>query len=344
MNRLEIRRNTIVALPLLLATACSSSSGSSPAVGGGGDSGEQEDSGPTTALDSGTQTETSSPYDAGAPGNDASGAVPVFVSNTPGATVQDDGNPPTPELVLISLNFLQQASGGMFYQQWLGEVMNVGATPACQIELQLNYQGAGGTILVTPPQTFVDGPPWVLPGGDNLSMGCLATGQIGSFYTNAFANAETSLAGVTTITVAFQPHTYPTAIADPDAPIITSSPEPYIGAYALTGTMVGGAAAINNIELHGYPRDATGLVLAQLSATDLGELDPGVSFAFTTDTVATAFTQFRQFPSYIEGTSTMAIVRSGAEDEARRMATVEEAVRRAARDARLRTASAGNAP
>jgi hypothetical protein len=310
MRPIQTTSASISILPLFLTAACSGTATSSlPGSGGQGDSGT------STVAEAGVRYEA--------------GTVPGFVSNTPGATVQDVGNPPTPDLKLISLNFLQQPSAGQYYQQWLGEVTNVGTTPLCQISLQITYQGAGGKVLITPGLTFVDGPPWVLPSGDNLSMACLDAGQTGTFYTNGFASNETSLADVTTIAVAFTPQKYPTAFADPNAPTISSSVEPYLGAYALTGTMVGGAGPINNIELHGYPRDATGLVLAQLSATDLGQLNPGSSFPFTTATVAEAFTEYRQFPDYIEGAATGAIVVRG-DAEAPRMAAVELA-RRSAR-------------
>jgi hypothetical protein len=214
--------------------------------------------------------------------------------------VVDVGTPPTPDLVLLSLNFLQEPSAGMFYQQWLGEVENVGTQTVCTVGVGLTFKDGTGAIVVQPRTSYVDSAPYIAQ-GSTLTFSCLGPGAIGDFYVNGFANTMADTTTVTHIEVSFTPNPLSGTAPDPNAPVVTAQPVPYLGAYALQGTITAGSGAINNIGLTGYPRDATGLVLGQVQATDLGSLSPGAMFPFTTDTVAQSFTEYRIFTSYIEG-------------------------------------------
>lgn len=286
------------ALPLLLA-ACSSASGD-----GGSPAPHDEDAGTSVPPSPSSAPEAAAP--------DATPSAPAFVSNTPGATVVDVGSPPTPGLVLVSLNFLQQPSGGQYYQQWLGEMENVGATPICDVSLNIVYEDASGNAIASPPTTYADADPYALS-GFNESVPCIAPGKIGSFYTNGFADSMTALGSVATIAVKFGSLTEPGVAPDPNAPDVTSQPQSTNLGYEVNGTIAvaTNGGPINDVRLDVYPRDATGLVLAQLSAVDLGAITQGSPFPFTTDAITPAFTEYRQFVQYIQGAAAGDPIRRG---------------------------------
>jgi hypothetical protein len=302
-----VATGSILALQLLLP-ACGSSGGSSgngPLSGSssGGGSGSGSGSGSSGGSSGGFPGDDGGSITDGAGRSDGaneSGGPPEFVSDLPGATVVDVGTPPTPNLVLISLNFLQQPSGGMFYQLWLGEVENVGTSVVCTVSVDLTLKDSGGNVVVQPRTSYVDAAPYTLQ-GSTLTSACLGAGSIGSFYVNGFANTMADTSTVKTIEVKFGPGSLTAIAPDPNAPLVTAMPVPYIGAYALQGTLTGENGTINNISLHVYPRDATGLVLGQITATDLNDLTPGSTFSFTTDTVPQSFSEYRAYANYIEG-------------------------------------------
>ena len=179
----------------------------------------------------------------------------------------------------------------------------------CQVSLNLTYEGASGAIA-TPSTVYASADPYVWTGSAPI-MPCIAPGEVGSFYTNAFAATNADLSAITLIQVAFHPNTYPGTSLAADAPLVTSTPAPIVGAYGLTGTFTGEVDTVNNIGLDAYPRDATGLVLGQITADDLGTLTAGATYSFSTDTVSTPFTQYRQFVDYITGVAQTPQVRAG---------------------------------
>jgi hypothetical protein len=277
-------------IPLVLALSAACSSGPAFSVDGAGDSG----SGPADAAAAG---------DASKPVPDAGASPPAFVTNLPGATVKDVGTPPTPGFVLLSLNFLQEPSGGQTYQQWLGEVQNVGTTTGCIVQIDLTLEDATGAAVVTARTAYADADPYVTP-SSTLTEACIAPGKIGGFWTNGFANTAAATADVRTIAVKFGPFTEPSAVPDPNAPVVSAHVQTMAGGYGLAGTITASSGTINNVAVQGYPRDATGLVLGEVSGDDLGTLAPGASYDFTTAPVLEPFTQFRQYASYIEGAGT----------------------------------------
>jgi hypothetical protein len=239
--------------------------------------------------------------DASAP-PDAPAPLPppgTIVSNTPGATVVDVGTPATPSLALLSSNLLQDPSGSQVFQQWFGEVKNNGSALVCLLRIDVSFQGAGGAQLAS-FTSFASADPYMF-GTSALTMPCLLPGEVGSFYDNGFAGAAIPLADVKTIAIKLSPNEFPGAVPAPHAPLVSSHVTPVFSGFGVTGTLTGNSGPIYNIALDMYPRDASGLVLAQLSAVDLDTLEPGASFPFTTVSVSSDFTQYRQFADFIDG-------------------------------------------
>lgn len=262
------------------------------APGCGGDSSDMPPIVPDAALPPPPHPDAAVPPDAPAPPGS-------FVSNTPGATLVDAGTPAMPTLALLSSNLLQEPSGSQVFQQWFGEVKNNSSTLLCFLSIDVSFQRAGGSQLAS-FTSFASAAPYVL-GTSTLTMPCIPPGEIGSFYDNGFAAVEIALADVTTIAVKFHPNEFPGAVPAPNAPLVSSHVTQVFSGFGVTGTLTGNSGPIYNIELDMYPRDASGLVLGQLSAVDLDTLQPGATFPFTTVSVSSDFTQYRQFADFIEG-------------------------------------------
>jgi hypothetical protein len=285
----RIARAAFACLPLL-AAACSSGSDGPPA--------DQPDAAAPPAQSHDAAPSRDAPVSP--PLVDASIAPPPFVSNVPGATAVDVSNPKVPGLVLLSVNFLQQPSGGQEYEEWLGEVMNTGSTPVCNVSIDLTYEDASGNAVVTPLTSYAFADPYTAA-GSTLSIPCIPPGGVGSFWTNGFAAAEQSTANVTTIAVKFGTFADPAAKPDPAAPTVTSQVMSKAIGYVISGTMAESAATVNNVGVRFFPRDPLGLVLAEFPVTDLGTLSPGAPYPFSTSGISTPFTQYRGYASYIEG-------------------------------------------
>jgi len=223
----------------------------------------------------------------------------TFVSNTPGATLVDVGVPATTDLALISSNLVQKPSGNQYFQQWYGELQNKGSKLACLTSIDLGFQDASGATLAS-FHTFANGDPYMSDGG-TVTSPCIKPGQIAGIYTNAFAPSSVAIASTRTITVKYGPHDFPAYKAVTNAPRVDATVIPYgQGESALMGTLTGQGSTIYNIGVDFYPRDATGLVVAELHATDLETLTVGGTFAFTT-LGAAPFTQYRASTSFING-------------------------------------------
>jgi hypothetical protein len=260
---------------------------------------DASDSSVVDASDSGTIVTDAGAQDSATTPDAATGG---FVSNMPGATLVDVTSPPAGDLILVSSNFLQEPSGSQFYEEWLGEVRNVGTAVACLIRVDVSFKNAAGNE-VAKLHPYVDGQPYAYANG-KTTMACIAPGETGSFWTNAFAPGTVSLGDVRKIEVKFGPHVYSNNGLHPHTPIIVSHPQSVPGnnAFGVGGTITGVGGAIYNIGVDIFPRDAQGLVIGHLWAGDLHTLNPGVAFPFTTGIgVATSFAEYRQFPDFIDG-------------------------------------------
>jgi hypothetical protein len=273
-------------LPLVV-TGCGSSASS------GGDDNDSPDA--AGADSAGEEIDGATSPDAGSP--------PSFVSNVPGATVVSVGNPPMPDLVLLSLNFLQTPSGSQYFQEWFGELENVGSSAICFPQIAVAYEGPSGATLLTMNNSYADAASYTSTGA-TLPVPCIPPGEIGSFYQNNIADAAGSTSGVTTLAVTFASLTDADAVPDPNAPILTSTVESTSLGYEVSGTIAESTGTISNIGYRAYPRDATGLVMGHLQATDLGVITPSTPFSFTSEGLDTPFTQYREYTDYIEGAGT----------------------------------------
>jgi hypothetical protein len=227
-------------------------------------------------------------------------ALPVsFISNTPNATVADVGIPRMPNLMLISSNLLQRPSGNRIFQEWTGEVRNIGSTTVCQVGVDVRLENANGDQLAA-FEPFGSADPYMV-NGLSLSIDCIPPGQVGTFYGNGFAPIEVSLSAVSRIAIVLTVGPSTGATPAPHAPIITSHVGPLFSGFGVIGMLTGRAGPIYNIGLDFFPRDGAGLVSAWLFATDLETLNPGSVFSFTSISTPTSFTEYRQFARFIDG-------------------------------------------
>jgi len=246
-------------------------------------------------IDAGTGHDAARSPDATTPSDASTGRS--FVSNTPSATVSYVGA--APSLVLVSSNLRQDPSAVGVFQQWLGEIKNTGTTTACLVEIVASFESSAGAPLAL-FDTFADAESY-MGSGSPLSTPCIAPGEIGSVYDNAFVTAEVSIADIGKIAVQIT-HLEPRdLVLAPHAPLVTSHVAPVFSGFGVTGTFTGRGGTIHNISLDAYVHDATGLVTDWLFAADLDPLAPGQVVAFTTVSTPTSFSEYRQYTDFTDG-------------------------------------------
>lgn len=299
-------------------------------LGAGCDDGMMRPGGgrPGTSPDAGTAP------DAG--GTDGGGTGSGFVSNTPGATVVDIGQPPRPGAVLISSNVLQEPSRGQVFQQWIGEVKNIGSTLLCFVHIDVALQDTAGATVAT-FSAFAYGAPYMVS-GLTVSVPCIAPGQIGSLYDNGFVASSADLTRVTRIAVRFSDTSGGGVVPAPHAPQISSHVEMSPGESEVAGTLTGVGGPVYAIAITAFPRDPSGLSIAYLFGAALDTLQPGAVVPFHTIGAAVGFTDYRQFVDFIDGVRPAVAAPSSPEA---RQAFDRETMRRAQDDAvRARLAQA----
>jgi hypothetical protein len=276
------------------------------------------------------------PADARTSPPDGVGGGSGFVSNTPGATVVDIGQPATPNAVLISSNLLQSPSGSQVFQEWLGEFKNTGSTLLCQVQLQVTLQDASGATLAT-FSPFAYGAPY-MAGGLTVSIPCVEPGQIASFYDNGFVPSAVDLPRVSRITVDFSSTGGSGVIPAPHAPQLGSHVDMSLGEYDVAGSMTGVGGPVYAISLTAFPRTPSGLAIAYLFHAQVSTLQPGVVQLFNTIGTTATFADYRLFVDFIDGAQPAVVAPTSPLAQA---AFDRETVRRAKGDAvRARAAQA----
>jgi hypothetical protein len=227
-----------------------------------------------------------------------------FESSPPGATVVDVHSPPTPTVKLRSSNFLQQPSGTRMFQEWFGEMENLGSVTQCFVLADVTLRDAGGATLAT-FRGIASGSPHNT--GSSVSGACIRPSERVPMYANNFAPAPVSLPSITTVAIAFDLFELPTAVPHPHAPMVTAQivKLPTTG-YDIEGTMTGVGGAIHNISIDAFPRTSCGLVLDRLFDTQLGTLGAGATLPIATTRLDTEFTDYRLYTEFIDGPGVLA--------------------------------------
>ena len=248
----------------------------------------------------------SRPPDAGTPDAGQPDARPVdpplpseLESNTPNATAVDVGAPATPTINLVSSNLVQDPSAGRIFQQWVGEIRNVGSTTICQVLAHVRFEDASGAQLAV-FDAFSSAEPHMVS-GVSLSIGCIRPGEIATLYSNEFVDSAVPLSSVTRIAVAFTSTSGIGAVPAPHAPLITSHVEPRFGGFIVAGSLTGRVGAIYNIGIDVYPRATSGLAFDWLFTSALGTLEPGATVPFSTISTSSSFTEYRVYVHFIDG-------------------------------------------
>jgi hypothetical protein len=234
-------------------------------------------------------------------GRDGSVGSPAFVSNTPGATVVDASDPANPNLVLLSSNLLQLVGDAQVAQQWGGEVQNIGSDTVCTPIIDVRFKDAAGAELAAFTANG-NADPYVPSLSTLLTVACMPPGGIASFVGHRLAPSAVALGQVASIAVKLTTRPAMGSVPQPDLPVVTSSVSVTDGGfgYAIGGSVTAGAAAIQNIIVNFYPRDASGLVLGHVVASRSTTLAAQQAFSFTTASVPFAFTDYRVYPDFLE--------------------------------------------
>jgi hypothetical protein len=224
-----------------------------------------------------------------------------FVSIFPSAevvAVPVPGTPPSFSLQLRSLNMVRgPAAQGP--QEWLGEVENVGTTPACEVFVGVVIEDAGGQGAAVVDGASVESPPYHSAESVDRSLPCLGPGDFGDFDAVGVSPWTADIRDVATISLRFGTRyggSVYVLVPDPYAPLVVSSAVAAGGGDAVAGTLTERQNA-TYVDVAVYARDPSGLVLGRLSARDPELLRRGQTASFTTGALPRAFSDYRLFSS-----------------------------------------------
>jgi hypothetical protein len=205
-----------------------------------------------------------------------------------------------PGLVLVSSNFVQENISGSVFQHWYAEVRNDGGAIICLPQIAVELQDSSGTLLVQ-VGGFADAAPYSTVGGS--STPCLAAGATGAAYWIARADRELSLAQIRRATWSFTGLERPTATPHRAAPVITGSVlERITGYWVVDGSLRATGGDIHNVKVEVYPEGASGWLVDNLTAINLGAIYSGSAWSFqTTSYQGPRFSSYQQFASFLDG-------------------------------------------
>ncbi len=303
-------------------SGCSSAgSGGSPAAGGSAGSGASGGTSGTGGIpDAGTGgSGGSGGSDAGGAGG-SSGGPPVYVSNTPGATVTEVPAADVTGLTVVSSNLIDEASGGQYYQKWTGLIYNGTPKVVCYPKVSAKFFNSG--TEVGSHLAFADTEPHLLP-SSTLTASCLQPGSIGALYSNGFFSSP--LSSITEITFDVEGLVYDSVPLHPAAPTFSGvalSEKFGVGSgyWAATGSL-NAVSTIHNISIDVYPVGTDGLVPDKLIDANLDTVSAGSSYAFETTSYQglKADKQLLAFADFLDGAKSFAAAAppsAGSEDAA----------------------------
>lgn len=267
------------------STAPASSEGSGEAESSVDDTSSSEGSADTTAADtSGSESSTGEPLPADP------------ISNTPNATidpVQSDGG-----IRILSSNLRQHPSAGIYFQEWFAEVENVGTDTYCFINVAVTMTDANA-VEQGSFYAYADTPPYDDVEGADLSTSCLAPGDRGAMYSNAFVEVPAAIDDIVAITLEWDDGVLtPAAVPHPATPTLVSA---NVFESWIEGELRADAGPIYNIVVHFFVRDESGLIVDRVDANHLDPLFDGGSWDFETSAAEGSIDSYLYFVQFIPG-------------------------------------------
>jgi hypothetical protein len=188
------------------------------------------------------------------------------------------------DLVLVSSNLTEQNTApNFFYQEWFGEVENVGPKLYCFVNIGISISPGPGLPLAL--KAYVETMPYLSP-GLTLTTPCIAPGTTGAMWANNISQVSANLGTATTFAYQLAGMDGDGEVPHPDTPAIADAFD--AASRVVSGSMVA-VGTISNIGFASYVRGASGLIVDRLIDTNLGVLAAGASWSFstnpTTDTV-----------------------------------------------------------
>lgn len=225
------------------------------------------------------------------------------VSNVPGAEFVDITPGAASGLVLRSLNFVQEPSGGQTFQQFYAEVANQGSETFCLVQLEASYKKAGGG-LIAKTYGYTAGEPYTL-GDSAVPMPCIEPGKSAGMYDNGFVDTTASLGAVAKVEYQFGGYTKGSNVPHPLTPaILSASVVQTFGAdyYALSGAVKNDSGQpIYNLAMKVYPINAQGLIYDELLDHHLSTLWGNATWSYETTSAQGQFSKYLQTVDFIAG-------------------------------------------
>lgn len=246
-------------------------------------------------------------------GGGSSGGGTAGAGGTPEPAVEFTSKPAGVELVvepasaalgftLRSSNISQKPSGGSYYKEWFGEVVNGSDETQCFIQVAADFQNAAGTSLLK-LDTYAYGSAFEL-GTLNLSSTCAAPGETVPLWSNALDAVSVPIDSIKTLSVEIVAMARPTAVLHPSTPALqnpTKALDPQLNWWNCSGT-ASAVADIYNVKLEFWGKSG-GVIVGKSAAFHAEDFLEGDSWAFSTIAGISSPTldSFKSYFSFING-------------------------------------------
>jgi hypothetical protein len=156
--------------------------------------------------------------------------------------------------------------------------------------------------------TIAEGPPY--KGSSTVTEVCIPPGGKGIYNGIDNSVASTLLDHPTSVTYTFQTLVATNEVPHPATPsLVGATVDHGTGLYEVSGSLQARATDIHNLGIHFFVRDSSGLLRERLTAFpgDLGTIAAGSQIPFASSGLATAFSRFVAYSSFIDGPATSAL-------------------------------------
>lgn len=236
----------------------------------------------------------------GAGGGNTQAVAPK--TNTPNATFTYTGpSGAASKLRIVTAKITADKPLMTVFQEWLVEVVNDSSETLCLANMKAFYKNASGTVVAS-PMGYVNGPSYKVS-GLSVTSSCLAPGDHGVIWDldTVPTVIDPSAVRVIEYQVEFLPANG--IVPHPNMPTITPGvtfDKFNSGNYSLKGSLVA-KASIHNVGLDIFPVGSDGLILAALSATNLGAVVAGATWNWESSSAEENFSKQFIFADWIEG-------------------------------------------
>lgn len=198
-------------------------------------------------------------------------------------------------LFLVSSNLTTKPSLDQWFEEWYAVIGNDGPSTLCYVQAEVDFLSGG--VIVAEHYSYAGGAPF--ESSDSTTGGaipCIAPGEEGIIYSNAFATSNLGLSSVDSIEVILVGSDYnatPHAMAPTYTPMATAD-------WTVSGVATA-VANVYNLAIDVYAYDEAGFVYDRQTAYHLDPLYAGGTWEFETYAFDQEVVEFQSYIDFLPG-------------------------------------------